>query len=270
MAAVEVAAARRFHFIGMPDIAEGEPTDAAAVLERIDAGHAYVATDETGACVGFAFYRLLDARRLYLEELDVAPSHAGQRIGARLIERIMMRAARDGFAEVVLSTFRDVPWNAPYYARVGSCDRRRSARRRAARDSRASRRARARRDAPRVHARRRARVNVCAVRLRRRAPDSRCSPSRLARRTSRHRLVQRCAEFETARQVRVRDEQLAPRDRVGAAVGERLPRRVGRELLVRDQRAAERFLQARAQLVARIDSRVKMNAILRRPSSRAT
>ncbi|HDR8981214.1 TPA: GNAT family N-acetyltransferase [Burkholderia vietnamiensis] len=119
MAAVEVAAARRFHRIGMPDVAEGEPTDAGAVRERIDAGHAYVATDETGACVGFAFYRLLDARRLYLEELDVAPSHAGQRIGARLIERIMMRAARDGFAEVVLSTFRDVPWNAPYYARVG-------------------------------------------------------------------------------------------------------------------------------------------------------
>lgn len=119
MAAVEVAAAQRFREIGMTDIAEAEPTDTAAVLARIDGGRAYVAVDMQGACVGFAFYRLLDARRLYLEELDVAPSHAGQRIGARLIEQVSARAAREGIAEVVLSTFRDAPWNAPYYARLG-------------------------------------------------------------------------------------------------------------------------------------------------------
>ncbi|AOJ42516.1 GNAT family acetyltransferase [Burkholderia lata] len=119
MAAVEVAAAQRFRAIGMTHIAEAEPTDAGAVLVRIDDGRAYVAVDPQGTCVGFAFYRLLDAQRLYLEELDVAPSHAGQRIGARLIEQVTARAAQEGIAEVVLSTFRDAPWNAPYYARLG-------------------------------------------------------------------------------------------------------------------------------------------------------
>ncbi|MCA8293442.1 GNAT family N-acetyltransferase [Burkholderia sp. AU30198] len=119
MAAVEVAAAQRFREIGMTHIAEAEPTDTTAVLVRIDGGRAYVAVDARGACVGFAFYRLLDAQRLYLEELDVAPSHAGQRIGARLIEQVTARAAQEGIAEVVLSTFRDAPWNAPYYARLG-------------------------------------------------------------------------------------------------------------------------------------------------------
>ena len=48
MAAVEVAAAQRFRDIGMADIAEGEPTDAADVQMRIDDGRAYVATDEAG------------------------------------------------------------------------------------------------------------------------------------------------------------------------------------------------------------------------------
>ncbi|NTZ84080.1 GNAT family N-acetyltransferase [Burkholderia metallica] len=119
MAAVEVAAAQRFRAIGMADIADGEPTDAAAVRVRIDDGRAYVAVDPQRTCVGFAFYRLLDAQRLYLEELDVAPSHAGQRIGARLIEHVMARAAREHVEQVVLSTFRDAPWNAPYYARLG-------------------------------------------------------------------------------------------------------------------------------------------------------
>ncbi|CAB3969332.1 GNAT family acetyltransferase [Burkholderia cenocepacia] len=119
MAAVEVAAAQRFRAIGMTHIADAEPTDAAAVRVRIDDGRAYVAVDPQGTCVGFAFYRLLDAQRLYLEELDVEPSHAGQRIGARLIEQVMARAAQEGIAEIVLSTFRDAPWNAPYYARLG-------------------------------------------------------------------------------------------------------------------------------------------------------
>ncbi|MBR8209178.1 GNAT family N-acetyltransferase [Burkholderia cenocepacia] len=119
MAAVEVAAAQRFREIGMADIADGEPTDAAAVLVRIDDGRAYVAVDPQRTCVGFAFYRLLDARRLYLEELDVAPSHAGQRIGARLIEQVMACAAREHVEQVLLSTFRDAPWNAPYYTRLG-------------------------------------------------------------------------------------------------------------------------------------------------------
>ncbi|NTX28422.1 GNAT family N-acetyltransferase [Burkholderia pyrrocinia] len=119
MAAVEVAAAQRFREIGMTDIADAEPTDTADVLARIDDGRAVVAVDAQGACVGFAFYRLLDGQRLYLEELDVAPSHAGQRIGARLIEQVTARAAQQGIAQVVLSTFRAAPWNAPYYARLG-------------------------------------------------------------------------------------------------------------------------------------------------------
>ncbi|QGR85268.1 GNAT family N-acetyltransferase [Burkholderia multivorans] len=121
MAAVQIAAAQRFRALGMHGIADGGPTDAADVLARIDAGHAYVAidTDAQHTCVGFAFYRLLDAQRLYLEELDVAPSHAGRRIGARLIEHVMACAAQQAIAQIVLSTFRDVPWNAPYYARLG-------------------------------------------------------------------------------------------------------------------------------------------------------
>ncbi|MBN3791296.1 GNAT family N-acetyltransferase [Burkholderia sp. Ac-20353] len=122
MAAVELAAAQRFRAIGMPEIADAEPTDAAAVRVRIDAGRAYVALDAQRTCVGFAFYRLLDAQRLYLEELDVAPSHAGQRIGARLVETVAERAAADRVGEIVLSTFRTPPWNAPYYRRLGFDD----------------------------------------------------------------------------------------------------------------------------------------------------
>ncbi|WP_255212927.1 GNAT family N-acetyltransferase, partial [Burkholderia pseudomallei] len=81
---------------------------------------ALVAFDAEGLrIVGFAIYRMLGASRLYLEEVDVAPEQAGRRIGSALIEAVAARARAAGARQVVLSTFRHVPWNAPYYRRLG-------------------------------------------------------------------------------------------------------------------------------------------------------
>lgn len=119
MAAVEAAAAQRFHAIGMSHIAESPPTGRADLLARIEAGRALAAVDETDTLVAFAIYRMLDPARLYLEELDVLPACAGRRIGADLIEAVAARGRETGASALVLSTFRDAPWNAPYYSRLG-------------------------------------------------------------------------------------------------------------------------------------------------------
>jgi GNAT superfamily N-acetyltransferase len=55
----------------------------------------------------------------HLEEMDVLPEHAGQGLGAALIEAVCSWAHTRGFDAVTLSTFRDVPWNAPFYPRHG-------------------------------------------------------------------------------------------------------------------------------------------------------
>jgi GNAT superfamily N-acetyltransferase len=44
---------------------------------------------------------------------------AGRGIGAALIEHLAGVARADGRPALTLTTFRDVPWNAPYYARLG-------------------------------------------------------------------------------------------------------------------------------------------------------
>jgi predicted N-acetyltransferase YhbS len=119
MAAVEAAAAQRFHAIGMSHIAASPPTDRADLLARIAAQRALVAVDAAETLVAFAIYRMLDPARLYLEELDVLPACAGQRIGARLIDAVAARGCDAGASELLLSTFRDAPWNAPYYRRLG-------------------------------------------------------------------------------------------------------------------------------------------------------
>lgn len=40
----------------------------------------------------------------------------------RLIEQVAARASAEGIAQIVLSTFRAPPWNAPYYRRLGFTD----------------------------------------------------------------------------------------------------------------------------------------------------
>ena len=51
--------------------------------------------------------------------MSVSPAHRGARIGAALIDHVAGLARASGRSAVTLTTFRDIPWNAPYYARLG-------------------------------------------------------------------------------------------------------------------------------------------------------
>jgi len=67
---------------------------------------------------GFLLARPQDGQ-VFVRELDVHPDHAGVRLGARLLEAAGKWAARRGADWLVLTTFATVPWNAPYYERLG-------------------------------------------------------------------------------------------------------------------------------------------------------
>jgi GNAT superfamily N-acetyltransferase len=77
-----------------------------------------VAVDASAMPVAFAIFSEIDACG-YIEQMDVLPSHARQRIGATLINEIARRCGDRGLSALLLSTFRNVPWNAPYYLRLG-------------------------------------------------------------------------------------------------------------------------------------------------------
>jgi GNAT superfamily N-acetyltransferase len=59
---------------------------------------------------------------VYIEEIDVLPAHGRRGLGGRLLEHVCAWAARAGFAEVTLSTFRDLAWNGPFYRKHGFVD----------------------------------------------------------------------------------------------------------------------------------------------------
>lgn len=116
--AIEYEAAQRFATIGMTGIADAQPMNADFVRRKIEASEIIVAVNDAARCVAFVMFAPLPTR-FYIEELDVLTAWAGRRIGAALIERVNVLARHAGAQHLVLSTFRDVPWNAPYYRRLG-------------------------------------------------------------------------------------------------------------------------------------------------------
>jgi predicted N-acetyltransferase YhbS len=71
-----------------------------------------------GRVAGFVMGEMQGADA-YLHELDVSTAYQRRGAGAALVRAFVDAARAKGAAVVYLSTFRDPPWNAPFYARMG-------------------------------------------------------------------------------------------------------------------------------------------------------
>jgi len=112
---IERAAGRLFAELGMTAVAEDEPLDIIALEHFRDDGYAWVVADPTP--VAYLVAAPLDGN-LHIEQVSVHPDHARRRLGAALIDA----ADTAGWPASTLTTFRDVPFNAPYYRRLGFRD----------------------------------------------------------------------------------------------------------------------------------------------------
>ena len=114
--AIERAAGVHFRAIGMADIADNEPTPASIFEDRAQKGALYIALT-ANTVAGFLIWSPKDGHA-YIEEVSVHPDHAGHRLAARLIDQLEVDV-RGRMPALTLATFRDVPWNAPYYGKLG-------------------------------------------------------------------------------------------------------------------------------------------------------
>jgi chromate reductase len=114
---IELAAAR---LLGghAPESVLSETTSEAVLQEAVRNGQLWVAL-AGNAPVGFAHVEVIDARTAHLQEIDVLPAHGCRGLGTRLVEEVCQWAASAGYDSVTLTTFRDVPWNMPFYERLG-------------------------------------------------------------------------------------------------------------------------------------------------------
>jgi GNAT superfamily N-acetyltransferase len=113
---IERDAGQAFAALGMTRMGEALRVDELEALRS--AGRAWVTVDDDDTPIAYLLSAVLD-NCAHIEQVSVAPSHARRGIGAALIEHLATIAQREERAALTLTTFRDVPWNAPYYQRLG-------------------------------------------------------------------------------------------------------------------------------------------------------
>lgn len=89
-----------------------------AVFEQaIEVGDVF-RIDRDGTPAGFA---LVSQRggTLYLDQISVHPGHGRKGLGGALVQHVCQIARQRRLKQVTLSTFRDIPWNGPFYRALG-------------------------------------------------------------------------------------------------------------------------------------------------------
>ncbi|HEV7689874.1 MAG TPA: GNAT family N-acetyltransferase [Hyphomonadaceae bacterium] len=119
---IDIASASLFRGTGLIDFGPlGEPSQPIPE-ERLRKGFGdgliWVVVDNLEELVGFA---LCSDRGedLYLDQLSVLPRHGRHGLGTRLVRRCLQEAEARSYKRVSLSTFRKVPWNGPFYKKLG-------------------------------------------------------------------------------------------------------------------------------------------------------
>ncbi|MCZ1006612.1 GNAT family N-acetyltransferase [Streptomyces lydicus] len=131
---IELAAGAAFRELGMAAIADAEPPTLAHLTAFHRSGRALAAYEEPGGTaatadtgqslgygtaqpLGYLLWEPVDGCT-HIEQVSVHPRHAHRRIGQALIDRAEREGSPDPLP-LTLTTFAEVPWNAPYYARLG-------------------------------------------------------------------------------------------------------------------------------------------------------
>ena len=115
--AIELAAARLLAGHA-PEFILNETTSSDLFQKAQREGHLWVALVDD-VPVGFAHVEIIEREAAHLEEIDVDPGHGRGGLGTHLVLQVCDWAAGNGYASVTLTTFRDVPWNMPFYERLG-------------------------------------------------------------------------------------------------------------------------------------------------------
>lgn len=127
IAGIEVAAGAMFRTVGMHAVADDRPPPDDVVAAYVAAGRCWVAAagDEraaaggrAGTVVAFLLADEIDGA-VHIEQVSVHPAWARCGTGRRLIDTAAEWGRAHGLAAQTLTTFADVPWNGPYYARLG-------------------------------------------------------------------------------------------------------------------------------------------------------
>ncbi|MFE5710165.1 GNAT family N-acetyltransferase [Streptomyces sp. NPDC056501] len=115
---IERAAGEPFRSLGMAAIADDDPLPLDVLEAYRCEGRAWVAVDAADRPVAYLLADTVDGSA-HIEQVSVHPDAARRGVGRRLIEHLAAAAREQGLTALTLTTFAEVPWNAPYYTRLG-------------------------------------------------------------------------------------------------------------------------------------------------------
>ena len=116
IAAIEDSGSAQFRELFGADLTPALVAPAPSGAER-DAGPGFLLVAGRPP-IGFVHALLLEGHA-HLEQLSVRPEHQRRGIGTTLVRAAMARAREDGHSRLSLCTYRDVPWNGPFYRSLG-------------------------------------------------------------------------------------------------------------------------------------------------------
>ncbi|WP_269713472.1 GNAT family N-acetyltransferase [Caulobacter sp. NIBR2454] len=114
---IEVSAGEPFRNTDLAWVADDPPPSLEALQEHLDHDALWVIALD-GRPVGYLAGET-HADLAVIHQVSIHMAHHRQGLGARLIETAIAAAREGGATAMGLTTYRDIPWNAPYYARLG-------------------------------------------------------------------------------------------------------------------------------------------------------
>ena len=115
---IERSAGALFRSLGMDAVADDDPGSIGRLAPYAKAGRAFVAVNATDRPLGYLLLDVVDAAA-HIEQVSVRSDYARRGIGRALIERAEVWARERGLPALTLTSYVEVPWNGPYYERLG-------------------------------------------------------------------------------------------------------------------------------------------------------
>ena len=116
---LERSAAQAFRqYPALAWLADSDVMDEAEHARFQAEGGSWVAVNDQDQPLGF-ICALVVGDNLHIHELSVCQEAQGQGLGRQLLDQAIQAARAAGLHAVTLTTFAEVPWNGPFYARLG-------------------------------------------------------------------------------------------------------------------------------------------------------
>jgi ribosomal protein S18 acetylase RimI-like enzyme len=116
LAVLEIEAGQLFHSVDLALVA-GHVPDEEALRQSHERGLVWVA-EQHGKVAGYIVATMVDSNA-HIEQVSVAPAYGRQGVGRSLISHVEEWGRYTDRPATTLTTFRDVPWNGPYYEKLG-------------------------------------------------------------------------------------------------------------------------------------------------------